>query len=229
VTGIHIYCIAPASHFPAPELTGLDGAALRAADAAGLSFWFSAHAARPDASLDRVRVHNDVARAAMTTLVTPVPVRFGQWFDDTAAAAAKVAENVEHWRERLTHFAGRAEYGVRVLPLHDEPHSARDVHPAPASSGRAYMEALAQRQAEAERMRSTAEELAVTLSAQLSDLIADSRADLCPDSRTVLSMAHLVAWRDAEAYHSRMQSVRAAHTELRLLFSGPWPPYSFVA
>ena len=61
------------------------------------------------------------------------------------------------------------------------------------------------------------------------DLVADSRSDLRPDARTLINMAHLVAWRDAEAYHSRMQAMREARTDLRLLFSGPWPPYSFVA
>ena len=91
------------------------------------------------------------------------------------------------------------------------------------------MEALAERQAEAERLRSTAEALAAAVTAQVEDVVADSRVDVRPDGRTLINMAHLVAWRDAEAYHSRMQAMREARTDLRLLFSGPWPPYSFVA
>ena len=229
MTGVHVYCIAPASYRPPADLRGLDAEIVHSRDSGQLAVWYTNHAARPAASIDHVREHDAVVRAAMTTDVTPVPVRFGQWFEDAAAAAEQIATQADHWRGRLGQFATRAEYGVRVVTRDEETHRARDVHPAPASSGRAYMEALAERQAEAGRLRSTAEAFAADVTARVHDLIADSRVELRPDARTVMNMAHLVAWRDAEAYHSRMRAIRDAHTEVRLLFSGPWPPYSFVS
>jgi hypothetical protein len=229
VSGVHVYCIAPASYRPPADLHGLDGAVVHSHDSGQLAVWYTDHAAPPVASIEHVRAHDAVVRAAMTTDITPVPVRFGQWFEDAAGAAAQVAAQADHWSALLRQFATRAEYGVRVIPLDDESQRARDVHPPPAPSGRAYMEALAERQAEAERMRGTAEAFAAAVTARLQDVIADSRVELRPDARTIATIAHLVAWRDAEAYHSRMRAIRDAHTELRLLFTGPWPPYSFVS
>jgi hypothetical protein len=229
VSGVHVYCIAPATHTPAAELQGLAGEPVRAQESGSLTVWYSAHAERPAPSLEHVRVHDAVVRAAMTQEITPVPVRFGQWFEDAADAAAQVAAQADHWLERLRHFAARAEYGVRILPPHEGPDPARDVHTAPAADGRAYMEALVERRAEAARERSAAEAVAAAVSAQVSDLVADSRTEARPDGQTYINMAHLVAWRDAEAYHSQMRLVRDARTDLRFSLSGPWPPYSFVA
>lgn len=224
--GVHVYCIAPAGHGPAADLRGIDGSPVRATEAGSVCVWLSAHDVPPLPTAPHARVHNDVARAAMTRAVTPVPIRFGQWFASEQAAAAQVISQTDHWQASLAQLAGRAEYGVRVIAAEAGP--ARLVRPAPAPTGRAYMEALAQRQTDAARAREEAASIAADIEERVADLVADSRTECVREGQGVLAVAHLVAWHDAEAYHTRMRQLAGTRGGVRYLISGPWPPYSFV-
>jgi hypothetical protein len=57
------------------------------------------------------------------------------------------------------------------------------------------------------------------------------RAERVEESRTahaVLTLSHLVARSDFALYRERARQIREVFPELRMLLSGPWPPYSFA-
>lgn len=230
---LHAYCIVPAGHEPAAGLTGCAGEPVQAIAAGGrLACWVSpARTAPADAGM--LRDHNRVVAAAMDRRVTPVPLRFGQRFPDAPAAAAAIAAGQDRWLGLLDRFAGRAEYGVRVVSVEsvDEgpPDAARDVQQQRPASGRAYMAALAARQAADTRRREEAGRIAALLSQCAGPAVVDSSMEVLEEADGVVAVAHLVAWDDADAYHAAMQGARDALQDLRCLFTGPWPPYSFVA
>ena len=226
--GVHLYCITPAGRSPDADRRGVGNVTIRAVPAHTFALWLSTHDERPQPDIAALRAHNAVIQAAMDHEVTPVPIRFGQWFATESAAVEQVAAQAEMWQSHLRRVAGRAEYGVRVL-LDESASPARDVHPEPAASGRAYMSALARRHAHAERLRADAERLAAVLAEGAGELTAESRVETRPDEKTLINIAHLVAWRDVEAYHTHVRDIAAAHPALRFLFTGPWPPYSFVS
>ena len=68
------YCIRATGEVPpSPELTGIGGAPVRCVEAAGLAIWLSDEVAGP-ATVDRMRAHDAVVRAAMRS-ATPTAVR----------------------------------------------------------------------------------------------------------------------------------------------------------
>ncbi|HEX6309045.1 MAG TPA: GvpL/GvpF family gas vesicle protein [Longimicrobiales bacterium] len=224
--GLHVYCVVPAAH-PVPDgCTGLNEARPRALPVDGLALWVTEHDAPVPASITAVREHNRVVGAAMTTEVTPVPVRFGQWFPTESAAVTRVREDAAKWSGLLARFAGLAEYGMRVVQR--EPDTERDVHTTAAESGREYMAALARKQAHAARRRAEAERIAAFIERRTDGLVRDRRVEPAPAGQLLLTVAHLVAWRDADAYHSATEGISEALAEAQIVLTGPWPPYSFV-
>jgi hypothetical protein len=231
---IYIYCILPGGRNPPAGLSGIAGAAVEAHETGGLLCWASRLHQPPGGAADTARAHNAVVVAAMDDAVTPVPLRFGQTFADADAMLQAVAARGDEWQRLLHHFAGRAEYGVRIARAAQDSAGdsavdrARDVHAAGAASGTAYMAALRRRHAAESRRRAAAVRIADQVRDRAGARIADARVEPAAAGQDMVSLAHLVAWGDAEAYHAVMREVRMEMSELRFLFTGPWPPYSFV-
>jgi hypothetical protein len=222
--GLHAYCITPAagqdSAAAAPQATGIDGVPVRIVVANGLALWVTDHDNSPGADVAAVQQHNAVVVAAMTDAVTPIPLRFGQWFGSDAAARDALRTSHEKWAGLLERFAGAVEYGVRVF----EPDRAAETTSA-AVTGAQYMASLAQRA----RAESTREhEALAALRAATAGLVMDERVEPLRTAHGVVSVAHLLHASHADAYRAAVDGVGAVMTRLRLLSSGPWPPYSFI-
>jgi hypothetical protein len=220
---VHVYCVMPAGSVPDPGVQGVGDAAVRVIETAGLAFWVSEHDRRPAAGTEAATAHHRVVAAGMNSAVTPVPVRFGQWFAGEDAAAAALAADGDRWRDLLQRFAGHCEWGVRITGFRP----ARDMHNARAQTGTAYMVELARRTALSDERRSAAERVAQQVARQLGSLAADTRVEHTA-AGDVLSLCHLVAWNDADAYHTRVRAAGDEQRPLHFLFTGPLPPYSFV-
>ncbi|HSK18627.1 MAG TPA: GvpL/GvpF family gas vesicle protein [Longimicrobiales bacterium] len=224
---LHLYCIVPDAHSVPEHCIGVDSQRPFMLDAgAGLAIWATGHEEPVPASVDAVRVHNDVVTAAMGRSVTPVPLRFGQSAPDRSAAAELVTAEAARWLDLLERFRGRAEYGVRVM--RDVSETEQDVRAASVQSGTEYMAALAWKRARAAERRSEGERIVAETGARLGLLAIDTRVEYPPTGRVVATIAHLVAWTDADAYHDAARALRVALQNARLVVTGPWPPYSFV-
>jgi hypothetical protein len=224
--GLHIYCIVPAGHPIPADCLGLDDRRPVAEDAGILALWATPHDASIVPSVAALRTHNDVVRAAMTSHITPVPLRFGQWFASRVDAVERVVEDSGKWAALLARFAGRAEYGVRVL--HAGPEAERDVHPEAPKSGKDYMAGLARKQAQTTSRREDGQRIASGLTVRLEGLTVDERVEYSPAGEVLVTLAHLVAWEAADAYHGVIREFCDAAQDVQFVVTGPWPPYSFV-
>lgn len=223
--GLHLYCVTPERCLPHGR-GGLEDERVEALVIDGLAVWFSRHVAPPQPGLESARRHHDVVAAAMAE-ATPVPLRFGQWLADEEAVRTRAAARVADWRRQLDELAGSAEYGLRILDPQAAP-AARDVRPAVAGSGRAYLEALAARRAERESRTAHGRALVAQLEAALGDRLRRARVDPLETPHGLVSAAFLVR-RDAdEAFRAAIDRAAAGHPALRFLTSGPWPPWSFA-
>jgi hypothetical protein len=223
---LHLYCIVPVAH-PVPEdCIGLQSRRPFAVPAGRLAIWATEHDEPVAPDIEVVRSHNAVVTAAMDRNVTPVPLRFGQSAGSRDAAAERIAEEAAKWSSLLERFAGRAEYGVRVV--RDLSDAEQDVRAAPVASGTEYMAALARRQARAAERRGAGERLADRIASRVGDLVDDARVEYASAGELLVTIAHLVAWQAAEAYHGAMSEVRETSQHTRFVLTGPWPPYSFV-
>lgn len=222
---LHLYCIVPAGHTVPDGCEGLQSRRPFTLAAGALAVWASEHETAVAPSIEVVRTHNDVVAAAMTPQVTPVPLRFGQSAADSETAAGNIAEDAAKWLDLLQRFAGHAEYGVRAV--RQVPAAEQDVHVPHVESGTEYMAALARKQAQAADRRAEAERIAEIVRSAAGELAADVRIEL-GKAGSVVTVACLVAWTAAEAYHGAIREVCEVTQDTRFVLTGPWPPYSFV-
>jgi hypothetical protein len=223
MTGCYAYCVLPAGTAPPAGQRGIDGAPVAPLDIDGVTLWVSPLAARPGATLERIRVHEAVVRAAHA-VTTPVPLRFAQWFPDRTTLLNHAAGRVETWRATLTEFDGCEEFGIRIDVAGPRP--ARDVQYAAdrPASGRAYMERLAARHGDEARMRERGDQVLGEMRSRLMTLVLRERVGRVA---AAASVAHLVRREHGDAYRAAVEAYDApAGTTITL--TGPWPPYSFV-
>lgn len=218
--GLYLYCLGQPSHPPPASLLGIDGAPVRAERVAGFTAWVSDLGRAPDASLDRIQIHNRVVSAATDT-ATPLPLRYGQWFASGQELALSLEERADILARSLERVQGALEYGVRVLdPGHQPAALVR-------TTGTAYLEALARREQRDRLDRSRGEEVAAALRSWLGPLVREGSVRT-GGGGTLAAVAHLVDRHDTGSYDRRIRSFPPRRPELRFLFTGPWPPYGFV-
>lgn len=218
--GLYLYCLCEVGHPPPDSVSGLGGAAVRSQVVRGFSAWVSDLERTPAASLDHIRVHNAVVEAAARE-VTPLPLRFGQWFETPADLEASLQEKAPGFQGALARVSGALEYGVRVL---DPTHVPEEIDRA---SGTAYLEALARRSRGAEKGRQRGRQVAAELKEWLGGTVRDERVRSL-GAGSLVSIAHLVDRHDTGSYRQRMDQFPARHPDLHFVVSGPWPPYGFV-
>jgi len=223
--GLHLYCVTPAAYVPR-DVAGLDGSPVRAVLVDGLAVWVSEQEAPARASIEGAQQHHAVVEAAMQ-MVTPVPLRFGQWLADEEAVHVRAAARAVDWTTQLEALDGTAEYTVRILdPGAESP--ARDVREGAAGSGRAYLEALAARRAAREQRFAGGSTVAAAIEAALAGYVVRTRVDPLATTHGLATVAFLVRRDDAAGFTSALDRATAAHAGLHFLTSGPWPPWSFA-
>jgi hypothetical protein len=194
---------------------GLGGARLRALRADALAAVYSRHRSlRPRPSRDDVLVHERVLEAVMER--GPVlPLRFGTRLGSEQDLEAALRERCEELLPALDRVRGRVELGLRVLGAGPEPSSRAK------QSGRDYLldRLEAQRRAEA---------VARELHAPLAGLAVASRLRERMQPPTVLVGSYLVAQDAVDGFRSHAEALANRHPDLRVVVTGPWPPYSFT-
>ncbi len=223
--GIYAYCVVPPEHRPAAGLTGLSGAPVGYTEAGGLGVWVS-DLDRPQLAVEAVQEHNHVVEVAVTEQVTPVPLRFGQWLEDPPGLAAAITERADQYRAKLQQFAGCLEFGLRLLD--PAPVEAQDVQVADVASGRAYMNALRESTRQTDQKRAQSQQIQSRVHDLMEDIVRDERVETTQTKHAVLTVTHLVAREHFNEYRERARQLRTIFPALRLLLSGPWPPYSFA-
>ncbi|MFL5826114.1 MAG: GvpL/GvpF family gas vesicle protein [Thermoleophilaceae bacterium] len=159
--------------------------------------------------------HEEVVEALMEDRDL-LPVRYGTRVDDDAAAAHVLEERHDDLLSALELVRGAVELSLRVQGDPVEP-----ADPAPGDSGAEYLRSKASSAA--------ARESAVHgLHAPLERSARASARRPARAPAELLRASYLV---DREAVHSFVGDVaqlQRANPGLRLLCTGPWPPYSFT-
>jgi hypothetical protein len=225
--GLYVYCVTPTAHAPQNTLAGLDQAAVRVHQFAELGCWVSELDVRPQPSINRIREHHAVVEQSITTHVTTVPVRFGQWLDSALRLDRHLDEKAAHYRALLETFAGALEFGLRVLdPARSSEAPAAAERPA---TGQAYLQALREKLHAHDIDAPHIADLRAAVSHTFAGLTRAEQFEPLATRHGLLSASHLVLRADFDEYRARVERLRARFPNLRVLASGPWPPYSFAA
>jgi hypothetical protein len=237
---LYVYCLCEESPEPAAEWpAGVDGAAVRLLSFGRLSAVVSEAGEQAAAITDEnVLAHSRVTAAALAR-ETPLPFRFG-----TRATPERLAEYVSANEAALTAALARVRGCVEmsVKLLEDSREEKRSevasqnselesqnsvVETAEGGRGTAFLLAKRREMLGGEQARRRAEELAAWLAAGVAGLARETSVRVRPAGAIALSAAHLVERARVAEYRARLRALGAGRPGLRLLTSGPWPPYSF--
>ena len=225
--GCYGYCVVPRAHEPGREQAGIGGKPVAARVVDRVALWWS-EMDRPEPSVEHVQQHNAVIEAALTDTVTPVPLRFGQWSEDPEVFDRVISEKLGWYEERLAIFAGAMEFGIRVVQP-DQQAPARVVRVPLAKTGTAYMNALRESAAAAQDKKAEADAVRMQISTVVGNLVREEHVEEARTPHGLVTVSHLVARENFEAYKQRVLELREQFVQLRFLLSGPWAPYSFAA
>lgn len=237
--GLHLYCLlpdgkgdaasgAPSAGGSAPAPPGVGHAPVQAVSVAGFRVWVSDHSEAPRPTLENIRAHDAIVRAAMErSSATPLPMRFGQWFSGTGSLAERLDEAGPAYGDALARVQGKLELGVRIeVDPSSSPRDSREEE-TPAT-GREYMESLARRRRTQQEWDARGRRLAGELRRRLGDLVQDERIRTLAPPEGLVSVAHLVAPDDEDEWARIVDRFDRESEALTCHRTGPWPPYSFA-
>lgn len=224
---VYVYAITESFRRPTTEQRGLKDRPLAVEVAGSVAAVYSVHdcpAPRPTA--DHVWRHEQVIEHLMTDHAV-LPARFGTTFGDDGKLAALLETHHDRLLAGLKRVRGHVELGLRVLWKPSEVRADGPAEPA-GQTGHAYMKA---RMAEEQRRRveqRRAERLADELDAPLVGLSSERTRRVLARPEVPLTAAYLVPRAHLDAFRREVQRLVVARPDVRVLCTGPWPPYHFV-
>jgi len=225
---------------PLPAVRGLGGGPveLRTGGRVGAVYTNQPPGAIPPTA-ENVWLHEGVIESLMRNRAV-LPARFGTTFADEAGLDQALSSQVNLLVAGLDHVRGCVELGLRVLwPRTEQPAATLltqpQAHDAPPDSsgggggaGRAYMVARLAREQRSRETQQTVEHLAADIHAELASLARDSTRRVLSTPVPQLSGAYLVPGAETDIFNARVRQLAVRHPGVRLLCTGPWPPYHFV-
>jgi hypothetical protein len=238
----HLYCILPSARPPRLQenLTGIDGAPVRAIDVREMVALVSTREPRRMNSVDAprgaalagIREHDAVVESALSSGVTPLPARFGQSFRDDDACAAGIERQASAIAALLTAIQGLVEMTLILTP--STRRIVADLVPVlpemigeEPGVGRRYLEALKQREDATGSVRQALDALTQRLSEAANDFVQRVSVQENLAKMPMRAVSHLIPRDVIDRYR---EAVRAVHptADYRFLVVGPRAPYSFA-
>ena len=231
---VYIYAIIESPPAALDGLTGIDDEPLRVCATDGVGIVFGDRAAGTvHPSAPNVWRHEQVAEALMKDHAV-LPARFGTIMAGPDVVEETLSRNRDAFADGLRRVRGCVELGVRVMwqadaeMADDAPAQGHPPIGAPSASGRAYLAA----RLEEERRRRDVVRRAAELAGALDELFRacadDGTFRVLPTAKCVMTGAYLVPRDRTAEFRKCVEDAGAAYPELRLLCTGPWPPYHFV-
>jgi hypothetical protein len=225
----YVYAIL-ARETPLPAgLRGIDGAAVALVPYRALAAATSPLEHGPPRPTPQNVWRHEAVVEALLAQGSALPVRFGTVLAEAAAVARALAARYDVLAADLARLGDKVEFSLSVLW---DPPRSQEQEPAPRRAapgpGARYLHArLAASRREA-AAREQAQALAHEMDRELSVHTLERRCTLLPTPRLAVRAAYLLEPGRVPAFQDAFAQLRRAHPALRLLLSGPWPPYSFV-
>ncbi len=222
----YLYAICAGTTPPLPDRYGIAEAALEVISHADLSAVVSPlEAERVELTRANLLRHEAVVEDLMA-LGPTLPARFG-----TVGSATRIGEGLatsyaEHLAD-LVRLGDKVEIALRILRRNLPP------NPAPpersrAKDGRSYMLERLELVRQSEREHAEASALVTNLTAGLRELAVAVEQAILPTPRTLLKAAYLIERERLPEVRAWIERLNAAHPDLAIMATGPWPVYSFV-
>ena len=178
-------------------------------------------------------LHHEAVVEAVRQQGPALPVRFGTMFRDESSIAAALAERYDVLVADLERLGSKVELSLTAIwaePSSDPPQEAwqNDAVPSGRGAGANYLLERAARVRRADTLEQRAHGVAQDLDSVLGWLALERRVSLLPTPKIAVRAAYLLDPASVSAFRAAFEAIRGSRGELRVLLTGPWPPYSFV-
>jgi hypothetical protein len=184
-------------------------------------------------SVNNALAHHAVVSHALACFPAVLPCRFGTLVPDEAGVVVLLRERHPRIEQSLDTLQGRVEIGIKAmlagpdLHAHQEPESGAQEGRTP---GERYLFDKRVQYHAARRLTALAEPLTHALREVTSPFVQAIEVEQKPLERgLMLTLCCLVERSNLTPLKQGYERVRQAYPQVRFLYSGPWPPYTFAA
>src|ERR1039458_8537879 len=154
-----------------------------------------------------------------------IPLRYGCLMESESAIIRLLEDHRQEYEALLNRLRGMTEMGIRVLC----PARPGFLPGSPLSPGAAYLASLRNRYSSGNSLAPEEAQLADQIAGLLSGCYTEQRREISPaDQGRLVSLYFLTPKTDVERFRNRARQI-CPPGGMKLLLSGPWPPYNFAA
>jgi hypothetical protein len=189
-----------------------------------------------DPTRENVLAHERVNEAVMRRF-TVIPMSFNTVFKTREDIVELLRTAYDAFRDVLGKMEDKLEFGLKVvwepeIVIHEIEKENENVRllreQISSQKGSTYFARMQYGRLVDALLQERSERLVAEIFQALSDVSVASRANKPIGDKMILNAAFLVP-RDREAeFDARVKEIDAKHANLKLKYTGPWPPYNFV-
>jgi len=181
--------------------------------------------------------HAEVTERLMERF-TVLPVRFRTVHNSTEALLAMMQNHYRDFRDNLDRLRNKVEFGIKVIwpsdkireRIVDACKKSGKKTPVPTDSPNGkFMRDKFEQYRLNEEMKKKAEKFIGIMDMFFSKFAAKKKLKKLRTADLLLDAVYLVGKDKQGSFKEAFEHIKSAHPGLRFLFSGPWPPYNFVA
>lgn len=235
--GIYIYGIIDSNEQISQSIYGLEGTAVY-----NIPFHdIGVVASDLDEPIEDITEANVIAHEAavegLMEYFAVLPVKFLTIFDRREDVISMMGIHYDGFRDDLHRLRGKVEFGIKVIwPASKIKQSIISTYrknnlKVPVSGKSPEKMFIAEKFEDYEIDRAFDDKASKTINPMdiaLSRFTAEKELEKLKTENLLLSAVYLVEKDEQDDFREAFENVRAAHTGFKFLFSGPWPPYSFV-
>ena len=219
---LYVYAVAEVVEGDGDLGPGLSGEALEVVRAGPVSAVIGRVARSPEPSAEALHAHDDVARRLAERCRAVLPARFGSLAKDDDALRAALLDRAAEYTAALARVRDREQITVRVFSTAAGGDRRPGAEATVGGPGTRYLAARARQESAAgvPGLPGLLDRLAPLVAAEIVE-----RHEAAP---LVASVYHLVPRGSSARYRDALRDAAEVAPGLRVVASGPWPPYAFA-
>lgn len=173
--------------------------------------------------------HQKVVQAAMESFHAVIPCRFGTRFHDVGELLTLLEHHAALVEAKLAMLAEKVEVGVHVLVSAISLQTGHTPEEEDRTRGIQYLIEKRQRFETSRALSAQVEHMVHTVNKGMTPWWTAVHAHQRPaDQGVLLKLCYLVEQKHLAAFKRAYDQFRQDVSPLKLLYTGPWPPYSFA-
>jgi len=190
-----------------------------------------------DITKQSVLAHEEVVEKLMEHF-TVLPVRFRTVHDSTEALLAMMQSHYREFRDNLDRLRNKVEFGIKVIWPSDKikecivnacRKSCKKAFVPTDSPNSRFMRDKFEQYRLNEELEKKADKFVGIMDMFFSKFAAEKKLKQLRTADLLLDAVYLVEKSKQGDFKEAFEHIKSARPDFRFLFSGPWPPYNFVA